>query len=112
MYEVKVFDEETSRWRSIKYIIEDYFGYCHCWDEDATKVDDLVEAFTVADLLWFHGDKKVRAGIFDATKDEVIYDSFSPVDLGGYPAFKARSGSSSKQRRYKSLVQRGVEPGT
>jgi hypothetical protein len=89
MYTVKVFDPGAAKpgWRDIDFIVDDYHGYSHAWSDSARQFESLVEAFEVADGLWFHGCCQVRTGIVDA-RGELVYDAQFPVDLRTHPDFQ------------------------
>lgn len=89
MYTVKAFDPSPAqqRWRDITFIVDDYHGYCHDWADEAKPFKSLVEAFEVADGLWFHSSGEVRTAIVDA-RGEQVYDSTWPVDLRTHPDFQ------------------------
>lgn len=69
MFTIKVFDPELVGWRDICPHHEADFGYCYTWDERSHREHSLVDAFELADALWFYPDEKVRAGVFSEADD-------------------------------------------
>jgi hypothetical protein len=84
MYRIQVFDGQAApgRWRDAA-VVEDGIGWRCVFSDVPTEFEDVVDALEVVEALL--AGSKVRAGIFDVAKGELIYDSEAAVDVMSDP---------------------------